>query len=87
MKRTLIIAGMVVNVVVPGLGTLLMGKWRSGAIQLGLIAAIWLLGLATFGFAAGILLPLHGIVWVWALGSGVVALVQNPKRQLERGHS
>lgn len=85
MKRTLIIVGMVMNVVVPGTGTLLMGKWRSGVIQLGLIAAIWLLGLATFGWAAGILLPLHGLVWLWALGSGVVALVQNPKRELGRG--
>ncbi len=85
MKRTLIIVGMVVNVAIPGLGTLLMGKWRSGVIQLGLIAAIWMLGFLTLGFATGILLPLHGLVWLWALGSGVVALVQTPKRELGKG--
>lgn len=85
MRRTLIIVGMVINVVVPGLGTLLMGKWKSGVIQLGLIMAIWLLGWATFGLAAGLLFPLHGLVEIWALGSGVVALVQNPKRELGRG--
>lgn len=85
MKRTLIIVGMVVNVVLPGAGTLLMGKWLSGLIQLGLIGAIWLLGLVTFGLATGLLLPLHGLVWLWALGSGVLALVHNPKRELGRG--
>ncbi len=85
MKRLIIIIGIIANLVVPGLGTLMMGKWVSGFIQLALIAVIWLVGAITFGLAGFIVVPLHGLVWLWALGGGVWALIKTPKRELPSG--
>ncbi len=74
MNRLVVIAGIIVNLFLPGLGTVIMGKWLTGVIQLALIGAIWLVGMVTFGLGAMLLAPLHGIVWVWALIAGLIQL-------------
>lgn len=84
MNRLIIVIGIIVNLFVPGLGTLMMGKWASGFIQLALIALIWLVGFLTFGLAGFIIFPLHTLVLLWALGSGILALIKTPKRELQQ---
>ncbi|MCL6564022.1 MAG: hypothetical protein K6U87_13540 [Firmicutes bacterium] len=71
MERVWIVVGIIVNLFLPGLGTVIMGKWLSGLIQLGLIGAIWLIGLVTFGIGGFILAPVHLLVWLWALLGGI----------------
>lgn len=81
MRRAIVIAGILVNLVVPGLGTLMMGRLTTGVIQLGLIAAIWLIGFVTFGFGAFVLAPVHLAVVAWALVGGIWHLVRLPNHR------
>ncbi len=74
MNRTWVIVATVVNVLVPGIGTLMMGKWRVGAIQLGVFMAAGLLDLMTFGLIHPVLLPVRILDRLWALASGLWAL-------------
>ncbi len=74
MSRTWVIIATVINVLLPGIGTLMMGKWRIGAIQLGVFVAAGLLGMMTFGLIYPILLPIRIMDRLWALGSGLWAL-------------
>ena len=74
MNRTWVIVATVINVLLPGIGTLMLGKWRIGAIQLGVFVAAGLLGTITFGLIYPILLPIKIVDRLWALGSGLWAL-------------
>lgn len=78
MSRAIVIVGIVVNLVIPGLGSLIMGKWFTGLIQLAMIGFIWLVGLLTFGIGAIFLAPVHGLVWLWALIGGLITLAMTP---------
>ncbi|MBX5467915.1 MAG: hypothetical protein K6U14_10575 [Firmicutes bacterium] len=71
MSRAWIILGIIVNLFVPGLGTVMMGKWVTGLVQLAILGLIWLVGLLTFGLGTFILAPIHGLVWLWALVGGL----------------
>lgn len=79
MGRILAGIGIVVNLVVPGAGSLIMGKWSSGTIQLGVWAIIWILKLVSFGILGRIFWPVSAIIWLWALGGGILTYI-------ERGH-
>lgn len=72
MGRILAGIGIVVNLFLPGLGTLIMGKWVTGAIQLGVLATVWALKLLSFGLLGFVLWPVSGAVWLWALVGGIV---------------
>lgn len=73
--------GIVVNLFLPGIGTLLMGKWFSGVIQLGVLAVAWILGVASFGILRPFLWPISGVIWVWALAGGILTYVERSNRR------
>lgn len=79
MGRILAGIGIVVNLFVPGLGSLIMGKWSSGGIQLGVLAVVWILKFISFGLLGFVLWPIIGVIWGWALVGGIVTY-------MERGH-
>jgi TM2 domain-containing membrane protein YozV len=79
MGRILAGIGIVVNLFVPGVGSLIMGKWTTGAVQVGVLAVVWLLKLISFGLLGYVLWPVSGVIWVWALVGGILTYV-------ERGH-
>jgi hypothetical protein len=76
MGRILAGVGIVVNLFVPGVGTLLMGKFSSGAVQLGVLAAVWILKLVSFGLLGFVLWPVTGIIWAWALAGGILTYIE-----------
>ncbi|WP_053960986.1 hypothetical protein [Sulfobacillus thermosulfidooxidans] len=78
MRKTLALVGTVVNVFAPGIGSLIMGKFASGAIQLSLLLIVWLLKLVSFGLLGGLLWPVTAIVWLWAVGGGVLTYFSLP---------
>lgn len=62
------IAALVVNIVFPGVGSLIGGRTRTGIIQL-------VLGLIGLGLSLILIgLPLLLAVWVWALITGIQIL-------------
>lgn len=79
MGRILAGIGIVVNLFLPGVGSLIMGKWSSGGIQVGVLAAVWILKLISFGLLGFVLWPVTGIIWAWALAGGIMTYI-------ERGH-
>lgn len=83
MGRILAGIGIVVNLPLPGVGTLIMGKWSSGIIQTAVLAFVMLLRHLSFSIIGFITFPvaggLFGIIWVWALIGGILTYI-------ERGH-
>ncbi len=71
MNRTWVIVSTVINLIVPGVGTLLMGKLRAGSMQLGIAVVLWVLTLISFGLLHPILLPIGLANRAWALASGL----------------
>ncbi|CAB1127896.1 conserved membrane protein of unknown function [Candidatus Hydrogenisulfobacillus filiaventi] len=78
------LTGTVVNLLVPGLGTLILGKWLQGLAQLGLLAAAWVVGfigniwpirVLSFGLLGLLARGVRDVDWVWALVLGVLAIV------------
>lgn len=75
MTRGLAIAALILNIfIVPGLGTLVAGKSRTGAMQL----ALWVVGAvfisAAYLYSIPVLLiggPLWIAAWIWGLVSGI----------------
>ncbi len=80
MGRILAAIGIVVNLFLPGVGSLIMGKWTTGLVQVGVLAVVWLLKLVSFGLLGPLLWPVSGIVWLWALVGGIITYI-------DRGHS
>jgi hypothetical protein len=78
MRKTLALVGTAINVFIPGVGSLLMGKFSTGAIQLGLILAVLLLKFISFGFLGVLLWPVTLAVWFWAVGGGVMTYMSLP---------
>ena len=74
MNRTFIVVATVINLIVPGVGTLMIGKWRAGVIQLGVVVSLWILTLISFGLLHPILFPIALANRIWALASGLWAL-------------
>lgn len=79
MGRILAGAGIVVNLFAPGIGSLIMGKWSSGAIQTVVLLLVGLLKLISISFIGWFTMPvaggLYGIIWVWALVGGIMTFV------------
>lgn len=83
MRRTWAIVATVANLIVPGVGTVMIGKWRFGIIQLGVFAGIWVLTLLSLGFLHPILFPIGMANRLAALGVGGWAIV-TAKTERER---
>lgn len=87
MGKTLAAIGIVINVFLPGVGTLVMGKWKSAVVQLGVLGVVWMLKLVSLGILGFVLWPVTGIVWLWALIGGFAtyadrALEERDQRRL-----
>lgn len=83
MRKTLALVGTIINVFVPGVGSLIMGKFSTGAIQLGLLAVAWLLKAMSFGLLAPLVWPVTAAVWFWAVGGGAVTYFSLPSHHKE----
>ncbi len=75
MRRAWIILGIVVNLIVPGLGSLMMGKKTVGGIQLGVVVLLWLLGLIGRGLSHVLFWPLS---WILSAPFGLAHLLLTP---------
>ncbi|MCY0878809.1 MAG: hypothetical protein OWU84_07710 [Firmicutes bacterium] len=86
MGRILAAIGIVVNLFLPGVGSLIMGKWTTGLVQLGVLAVVWVLKMVSFGFLGPVLWPVSGIVWLWALVGGILTYIDRgrPREALNR---
>ncbi len=64
-KETKDIVGLLVNLVIPGIGTIIWGESNTGVIQLVLYLVGVVLSFLVIGF------PLIAGVWIWALVKGI----------------
>jgi len=72
-KLALAIAGLVINVaILPGLGSLIAGKIRTGVLQLIFLLLGFLLTITVVGAILGI--PLMIAIWVWSIVTGIKAI-------------
>jgi TM2 domain-containing membrane protein YozV len=72
------IAGLIVNIFLPGIGTLMCGKIAQGIIQVCLGVLSLILNLTVFLAIIGI--PLYAGVWIWAIVSAATAIERDMKR-------
>ena len=63
------VVALVANLLIPGVGTLIVGKTGSGVIQLLLLTIGWILTFTVIGAIVGV--PLIIGVWIWGLVSVV----------------
>ena len=71
------IVGLIINLFIPGLGTIVSGRYDIGIAQLVLaLVGVFLLP-TVMGTAIGILILIG--VWVWALVSGIKILKETKK--------
>lgn len=75
MQRLIVVIGIIVNLFLPGLGSLMMRKWVSGIIQLALVELVHFVAWITFGIGGFVLSPLFAIAWLWALIGGIGSLM------------
>jgi hypothetical protein len=71
------IAGLIVNIFLPGIGTLMCGKIAQGIIQVCLGVLSLLLNLTIILAIFGI--PLYFGVWIWAIVSAATAIERDLK--------
>ncbi len=64
-KKTLAIVALIVNLLIPGVGTIIWGETKTGVIQLILYIVGWLLLIVLIG----VLVMLAS--WIWALVSSI----------------
>lgn len=73
--KTMAIVGLILNIIIlPGLGTIIAGRTKTGVIQLVLYIVAILLDLTIIGLIIGI--PLGIAMWIWALVTGIQILQQ-----------
>jgi len=72
-----IIAGLIVNILLPGLGTIIFGNNETGLIQLILSLIGIILMCTAIGSIVGFLL--WASMWIWALVFGVKTLCDSKK--------
>lgn len=75
-KRTAI-AGLLVNLFLPGLGTIINGKYDIGTIQIILSLAGIFFSVTSVGVVIG--LSLFISIWIWALIAGIQTLKSKNK--------
>ena len=73
------VVAFIINIFIPGAGTILVGKVMIGVIQLVLYGLAHLLTWTVIGALFG--LPLLAIVWIWGLISVATAPVPPPPPQ------
>ncbi len=73
------VAGIIVNIFLPGIGTLIVGKIIQGIIQTVLVFIAILLTLTGIGAIFGI--PIYFIVWIWAIISAATAIDRPSQRR------
>ena len=71
-SETIALAGLIVNLFLPGLGTIILGKYDIGTIQLILALIGCFLAMTFIGTIIGI--PLYLGMWIWALVTGIKEL-------------
>lgn len=64
-SQGLAIAGLIVNLFIPGLGSIIGGRTSTGVIQLVLYIISWPLSIILIG------IPLMLAMWIWALVTGI----------------
>lgn len=69
-KQARAIAGLVVNLFIPGLGSLIGGKTREGILQL----VISIISIPLFLVLIGI--PLLAAMWIWALVTSIQMIME-----------
>ena len=74
------LTGLVLNAVVPGVGSIIAGRPVLGLMQLGLLAVSLPLCFLLIGF------PVLAVAWVWAVASGYAALRDAQKADLDIPH-
>ncbi|MDD4909467.1 MAG: hypothetical protein PHR44_02115 [Candidatus Omnitrophica bacterium] len=70
-RETKNIVGLLVNLAIPGIGTIIWGDSNKGVTQL----VLWLVGVFLSFVIIGI--PLVFGVWVWALAMGIKRMSKN----------
>jgi TM2 domain-containing membrane protein YozV len=73
-SKSLAIIGLLVNLIAPGLGTIITGKYDIGAVQLILALIGLFFSITKIGSIIGI--PIIAAMWIWAL----VVSIKNLKR-------
>ena len=68
------ILAVIVNIFIPGVGTMMMGRIGTGIVQLILIGLAAVLNFLVITLIIGV--PLYAIVWLWAVVG--VALMEDP---------
>ena len=71
------ILSVIVNIFIPGIGTMMMGRIGTGIVQLLLIGLAAIFNFLVIGMIIGV--PLYAIVWLWAVVG--VALMPDPNQQ------
>jgi TM2 domain-containing membrane protein YozV len=72
------VLGLIVNLALPGLGTIIAGKYDIGTIQLVLSLVGCFFTMTFIGAIIG--LPLYLAMWIWALITGIKILKESRKR-------
>ncbi|HAZ43425.1 MAG TPA: hypothetical protein DDW76_22070 [Cyanobacteria bacterium UBA11369] len=72
------VAGIIINIFFPGVGTLIVGKIVQGIIQIILIFVAILLTITGIGAIIG--LPIYFIVWIWGIISAATAIDRSSRR-------
>ncbi len=68
-SQPLAIVGLVLNILVlPGLGTLIAGKIKTGIVQIALVVVGMILTFTIIGAIIG--LPLIFVIWIWGIVTG-----------------
>jgi TM2 domain-containing membrane protein YozV len=76
------VLALLVNIVLPGVGTLLVGKIVQGIIQIVIIGLCIVIMIITAGFGAIITGPIALITWIWGIVS--VATAGQPKERFRQ---
>ena len=70
------VTALVLNIVIPGSGSLIAGRTSQGVVQLILWVVSWPLMFVLIGF------PMLLAVWIWSLVSGIQILEESKRRQI-----
>lgn len=73
------VLGIIVNIFLPGIGTLIVGKIIQGIIQIIFVFIAMLLTLTGIGAIFGI--PIYFIVWIWAIVSSATSINKPSQRR------
>jgi len=68
-QRGLAIVGLIVNIFIPGVGSLIGGRTKEGVIQLVMSIVAFVLDITIIGLVLGI--PLGLAAWIWGIVTGV----------------